>query len=52
MFHLEKNPRYERPLMIPSMEWKSMVEDGKENGLRKVGKIPPGTGRYAIQSKM
>ena len=51
--HLKKNPRYERPLVIPSMEWKALVEDGKEKGLRKLGKIPPGgTGRYAIHSKM
>ena len=48
--HLEKNPRYERPLMIPSREWKSLVEYGKERDLRKAGKIPPGTGRYAISS--
>ena len=27
--HLENNPRYERPPMIPSMEWKDMVEYGK-----------------------
>ena len=51
--HLEKNPRYEHPPMIPSMEWKALVEDGKEKGLKKSGKIPPcGTGRYAIHSKM
>ena len=50
--HLEKNPRCERPPMIPSMEWKALVEDGKEKGLIKSGKIPPGTGRYAIHSKM
>ena len=50
--HLENNPRYESPPMIPSMEWKSLVEYGKEEGLRKLGKIPLGTGRYAIQSKM
>ena len=50
---LKNNPRYERPPMIPSMEWKSLVKDGKEKGLRKSGKIPPGgTGRYAIHSKM
>ena len=23
--HLENNPRYERPLMIPSREWKALV---------------------------
>ena len=50
--HLEKNPRYERPPMIPSREWKSLVEDGKEKGLRKPRKIPPGIERYAIHSKM
>ena len=51
--HLEKNPRYEFPPMIPSVEWKALVEDGKEKGLRKSGKIPPGrTGRYAKYSKM
>ena len=51
--HLENNPRHEHPQMIPSMEWKALVEDGKEKGLRKLGKIPPArTGRYAIHSKM
>ena len=51
--HLENNPRYECPPMIPSMEWKALVEDGKEKGLRKSEKIPPGgIGRYAIHSKM
>ena len=33
--HLEKNPRYEHPPMIPSMEWKALVEDGKKKGLKK-----------------
>ena len=50
--HLEKNPRYECPPMIPSMEWKASVEDGKEKYLRKAGNIPPGTERYAIHSKI
>ena len=51
--HLEKNPRYECHPMIPSMEWKVLVEDGKEKGLRKSGKMPPtGIGRYAVHSKM
>ena len=48
--HLEKKPRYERPPMIPYREWKALVEDGKEKGLRKARKIPPGIGRYAIHS--
>ena len=38
--------------MIPYREWKALVEDGKEKGLRKARKIPPGTGRYAIHSIM
>ena len=48
--HLERNPRYECPLMIPSRDWKSLVEYGKDRALRKARKIPPGTGRYAILS--
>ena len=47
-----ENPRYEHPPMIPSREWKALVEDGKEKGLRKEGRIPPGIGRYAIHFKM
>ena len=50
--HLEKNHRYEHPPMIPSREWKALVEDGNERALRKPGKIPPGTRRYAILSTM
>ena len=37
--HLENNLRYECPPMIPSMEWKALVEDGKEKGLRKSGNL-------------
>ena len=33
--HLERNPRYDLPPMIPSREWKSLVKDGKERDLRK-----------------
>ena len=50
--HLEKNPRYECPPMIPSREWKSLMEYGKERVVRKLGKIPLGTWRYAIFSTM
>ena len=50
--HLEENPRYERPPMIPSGEWKALVEYGKEKILRKAGKIPPRTWRYVIHSTM
>jgi len=42
------NPRYERPPMILVREWESMLDDGRESDLRKHGKIPSGTGRYAI----
>jgi len=48
--HLQKNPRYERPPMIPAREWKALLDDGREISLRKQGKLPPGTGRYAILS--
>ena len=50
--HLERNHRYERPPMIPAMEWRALVEDGKERALRREGKLTPGTGRYAILSAM
>ena len=41
--HLERNPRYERPPMILTKEWKFLGEDGKERALRKEGKLPRGT---------
>ena len=50
--HLEKNPRYEHPPMIPSRKWKALVEDRKERALRKSRKIPPSIERYAILSTM
>ena len=31
--HLERNPRFEHPPMIPTREWKSLVGDGKEMAL-------------------
>ena len=37
--HLERNPRYEHPPMIPTREWKSLVEDGKGKILRKEGNL-------------
>jgi hypothetical protein len=46
--HLETNPRYEFPPMIPVREWKALLDDGRERALRKHAKLPPGTGRYAI----
>ena len=46
--HLERNPRYEHLPIFPTREWKSLVENGNERDLRKEGKLPSGTGRYAI----
>ena len=50
--HLERNPRYEHPPVIPVRGWKSLVEDGKESALRKEENLPLGTGRYVILSTM
>ena len=50
--HLEIKPRYELPLMIPSREWKALVEDGHERALRKQGNLQLGTRRYAILSTL
>ena len=50
--HLAKNLKYERPPMIPQREWKALLEDGREISLRRQGKLPPGSGRYAILSTM
>jgi hypothetical protein len=47
-FHLQTNPRYEHPPMIPKSEWKNILEDEKENTMRKEGKMPPGPGSYII----
>lgn len=49
--HLERNPRYECPPMIPARDWKSLVEYGKERALRNEGKLPLGTGRLSDTSK-
>jgi len=38
--------------MVPSREWKSLLEDGNERVLRKNGEIQPGIGRYPILSTM
>ena len=46
--HLSKNPRYECPPMITVGEWKALLDDGREIALRKQGKLPPDTRRYAI----
>jgi hypothetical protein len=41
--HIEKNARYEHPPMIPTMEWKALVDDGGERTLRKERKLALGT---------
>jgi hypothetical protein len=46
--YLETNPRYECPPIIPVRECKSLLDYGRERDLRKHGKLPPCTGRYAI----
>jgi hypothetical protein len=34
---LSKIPRYECPPSIPEKEWKAIIDDAKENILRKLG---------------
>jgi len=38
--------------MILQREWKALLEDGKEIAMRRQGKLPPGSGRYGILSRM
>ena len=38
--------------MIPPREWKALQDDGKEIALRRQGKLPPGSRRYGILSRM
>jgi hypothetical protein len=45
--HMQKNPKYEHTPMIPEREWKALHEYVKEKMLRKEGKTPPSSGRYA-----
>jgi hypothetical protein len=40
---LERNPRYEHPPSIPKREWKVIIDDAKENILRKSGEQITGT---------
>ena len=46
--HIQKNPRYECPLMILEREWKTLQDDSKEKTLQKEGKTIPGPARYVI----
>jgi hypothetical protein len=42
---LAKNPRYEHPPSIPEREWKVIIDDAKENILKKSGEKITGTPR-------
>ena len=42
---LARNPRYEHPPSIPEREWKEIIDDAKENILRKLGEQITGTPR-------
>ena len=51
--NLAINPKYERPLMIPTREWKGLLDDAKEKAAKKAGKpVPESARRYAILSVM
>jgi hypothetical protein len=39
------NPRYELPPSIPKREWKAIINDAKENILKKLGEQITGTPR-------
>ena len=45
--HLQKNPKYEHPPVIPEREWKALMEDAKDKTLRKERKTLPESVRYA-----
>ena len=47
--NLAINPKYERPPMIPTREWKGLLDDAKEKAAKIAGKpIPESARRYAI----
>ena len=43
--HLQNNPRYEHPPMIPKMERKVVIDNSKDKRLKNEGKTPPGSAR-------
>lgn len=50
---LEKNPKYEHPPMIPTREWKGLLDDAREKAAKIAGKpVPESARRYAILSAM
>ena len=45
--NLQINPKYEHHLMVLEKEWKVLMDNAKENALRKQGKTRPlGSRRY------
>ena len=51
--NLAKHPKYERPPMIPTREWKGLLDDAREKAVKIAGKpVPESARRYAILSAM
>ena len=51
--NLADNPKCEHPLMIPTMEWKGLLDDAREKAAKIAGKpVPKSARRYAILSAM
>ena len=47
--NLAINPKYERPSMIPTREWKGLLDDAREKAAKIAGKpVPDSARRYAI----
>ena len=44
-WNLAVNPRYDHPPLIPEREWKALIDDAKENKLRKTREQITGTPR-------
>jgi hypothetical protein len=42
---LVQDPKCERPLVVPEREWKEIILDARELGMKAQGKKPPGPGR-------
>jgi hypothetical protein len=42
---LVQDPKCERPLVVPEREWKEIILDAIELGMKAQGKKPPGPGR-------
>ena len=51
--NLAINPKYEFPPVIPTREWKGLLDDAKEKSTKIAGKpVPDSARRYAILSAM